>query len=297
MVGFDPHDSVTLTQSQQALAGASSGIVTRLVTQPLDVLKIRFQLQIEPVSQRSKCNSKYKSVWQAFKLIKLEEGVPALWKGHVPGQGCSIIYGVFLFVVFETITRDVWAYLPHSVTTDWREEVHFICGGLSGALASVAAQPMDVMRTRLIAQGEPKVSVEIACCHLVCGAVTKSSAMVERIVCGSASGMSAKLAVQPLDFVKKRLQVCGFEEARTRFGQVGGAIRSSSVAVTGVEVRTYHGTIHCICSVFKHEGVAGFYKGTVPSLIKASSVTCLSFLVYEQFCDMLRYYRQRRHVS
>ena len=30
------------------VAGAASGVTTRLVTTPLDVIKIRFQLQLEP---------------------------------------------------------------------------------------------------------------------------------------------------------------------------------------------------------------------------------------------------------
>lgn len=37
---------------------------------------------------------------------------------------------------------------------------HFVCGGIAGCLASTVAQPVDVIRTRLVAQGEPKVNVQ-----------------------------------------------------------------------------------------------------------------------------------------
>ena len=37
------------------VAGAVSGALTRLFTCPLDVLKIRFQLQLEPISRVEPC--------------------------------------------------------------------------------------------------------------------------------------------------------------------------------------------------------------------------------------------------
>jgi hypothetical protein len=36
--------------------------------------------------------------------------------------------------------------------------VHFICGGLSACAATLTVHPVDVLRTRFAAQGEPKVS-------------------------------------------------------------------------------------------------------------------------------------------
>jgi solute carrier family 25 thiamine pyrophosphate transporter 19 len=35
--------------------------------------------------------------------------------------------------------------------------LHFVCGGVSGCCATLCAQPLDVLRTRLVAQGEPKI--------------------------------------------------------------------------------------------------------------------------------------------
>lgn len=47
MVGYDDHQR-QLTTAQYAFAGAVSGFVTRMLLQPLDVVKIRFQLQTAP---------------------------------------------------------------------------------------------------------------------------------------------------------------------------------------------------------------------------------------------------------
>lgn len=67
--------------SKGALAGVVSGVCVRLVTSPLDVLKIRFQLQLEEI-HRGSPHSKYHSIIQAGRKISGEEGIRAFWYEH-----------------------------------------------------------------------------------------------------------------------------------------------------------------------------------------------------------------------
>lgn len=54
MVGFKPERAEKgLSPIQCGMCGSVSGVFTRLLIQPLDVLKIRFQLQVEPISKVS----------------------------------------------------------------------------------------------------------------------------------------------------------------------------------------------------------------------------------------------------
>lgn len=46
MVGYNAEDEHRLNDIEHAIAGACSGMVTRFVCQPLDVLKIRFQVNM-----------------------------------------------------------------------------------------------------------------------------------------------------------------------------------------------------------------------------------------------------------
>jgi hypothetical protein len=69
--------------SLDATAGAMAGCLSRFVVGPLDVIKIRFQVQIEPIraasgAAASTAASKYTGVGQAFFTILKEEGIPVM---------------------------------------------------------------------------------------------------------------------------------------------------------------------------------------------------------------------------
>ena len=99
----------------------------------------------------------------------------------------------------------------------------------------------------------------------------------QSLFCGSLAGICAKTAVYPLDLVKKRLQVQGFEAARLQFGQV----------------RQYNGMTNCLAMIMREEGMFGWYKGLQASLLKAALSVGITFFSYEQACNMFLRYEQR----
>ncbi|XP_053155492.1 mitochondrial thiamine pyrophosphate carrier isoform X1 [Hemicordylus capensis] len=311
MVGYDPDsECISLSAAEVAAAGSASGLITRVMISPFDVLKIRFQLQIEQISPRNS-QAKYHGIWQAICRIYQEEQLTAFWKGHVPAQLLSVTYGGVQFLSFEFLTK----LAHHDTSYDARDfAVQFVCGGISACIATVAVQPLDTLRTRLAAQGEPKVYRNLR--HAVVsmyqneGLLTfykglnptiiaivpyaglqfsfygllkrlydwilpsegKTAVSVKNLVCGSCAGVISKTLTYPFDLFKKRLQVSGFEHARKAFGQV----------------QTYSGLVDCARQIAQTEGTSGFFKGLSPSLLKAAFATGFTFFWYELFCSLFR---------
>ncbi|XP_018311264.1 mitochondrial thiamine pyrophosphate carrier isoform X2 [Mycetomoellerius zeteki] len=145
-VGLSVQKTIELF-SDHAIAGAACGFITRLLSQPLDVIKIRFQLQVEPISS---CHvSKYKSISQAVLLILREEGSTALWKGHVPAQLISITYGMGQFYSYNVFLK-MLQRVPQ--IEEWRHTTHFVAGAGASCVGTIVSFPFDTMRTRLVAQ-------------------------------------------------------------------------------------------------------------------------------------------------
>ena len=107
--GFNPDDKVSKSSKSfdAAIAGLLSGTITRSIVQPLDVFKIRYQLQIE-----TKSNAKYQSIRRAFATILKEEGVTAFWKGHMAAQYLSAMYMTFQFYGVDLFTRKLYSSFP-----------------------------------------------------------------------------------------------------------------------------------------------------------------------------------------
>lgn len=285
-----------------AIAGAVSGFITRFCCQPLDVVKIRFQLQVEPITNHPV--SKYHSIIHAFYSISKEEGIRALWKGHVPAQLLSVLYGMSQFYSYNLFMKVSDKF---SSLNEWVYITKFVAGANAGLIATVVSYPFDTVRTRLVAQSSkhqvykgiihsfssiirhespraffygllptalqiaPHTGLQFAfyglftdICKMYSNETTNNFYI--SMISGSAAGLLAKTVVYPFDLTRKRLQIQGFKHGRVGFG-------------TFFECT---GFVDCLKVTVKKEGVKGLFKGIVPSQLKAAVTTALHFTAYEQ---------------
>ncbi|CAN4106221.1 unnamed protein product [Withania somnifera] len=272
-----------------ATAGAISGGISRTVTSPLDVIKIRFQ---------------------------------GFWRGNVPALLMVMPYTAIQFAVLHKLKTFASGSSNSEDHVNLSPYLSYVSGALAGSAATVGSYPFDLLRTILASQGEPKVYpnmrsafvdifrtrgiqglysgltptlVEIvpyaglqfgtydtfkrwmmAWNHLrssdaILGDEHVSS--FQLFICGLAAGTCAKAVCHPLDVVKKRFQIEGLQR-HPRYG-------------ARLEPRAYRNMYDGLRRILIEEGSAGLYKGIVPSIVKAAPAGAVTFVAYEYTSDWL----------
>lgn len=136
-------------------AGITTGALAVLLAQPTDVVKVRFQAQ-----QRGNTDVRYKSTLQAYQKIAREEGMRGLWRGTFPNVSRNAIVNVSEIVCYDLV-KDT--FIMYNIMSD-SLPCHFVSAVIAGFCTTVAASPVDVVKTRYMnsAPGEYKGAVDCA---------------------------------------------------------------------------------------------------------------------------------------
>ncbi|KAI1457423.1 mitochondrial thiamine pyrophosphate carrier 1 [Annulohypoxylon moriforme] len=311
---------------QVVAAGATAGLISRFVVAPLDVVKIRLQLQShslsDPLSQVDLRGSPiYKGTIGTFRHIVANEGVTALWKGNVPAELMYVAYASIQFTTYRSVTLLLHRIFSKNGGKDGikgksvgrqsglpKSVESFISGASAGATATAATYPLDLLRTRFAAQGNDRVYASLR----------RAIADINRDegIRGFFRGLSPALA-QIVPFMGLFFAV--YEGARLPLGKMelpfgtGDAtagIVASVVAKTGVfpldlvrkriqvqgptrsryvhkNIPEYAGTVSTVRQVLQREGVRGLYRGLTVSLIKAAPASAVTMWTYERVLNTL----------
>ncbi|KAF2750979.1 mitochondrial deoxynucleotide carrier [Sporormia fimetaria CBS 119925] len=292
------------SKRQVAISGAVAGLVSRFVIAPLDVIKIRLQLQVhsmsDPTSIRDLKGPVYRGTLGTLKHILREEGITGLWKGNIPAEAMYLAYGSAQFSAYTYVSQ-LLASMPYTQHLPGAAN-SFISGALGGACATTATYPLDLLRTRFAAQGTDRVYAsliasvrDIAEQEGVTGFFRGLSAGVAGIVpymglffasyeglkpvlapfdtfgtsdaaAGVLASVMAKTAVYPLDTTRKRLQVQGPTLKR----------------YVHHNIPVYSGVLQTLTHIWRNEGRRGLYRGLTVSLIKAAPASAVTMWTYER---------------
>ncbi|NXG06015.1 KMCP1 protein, partial [Sakesphorus luctuosus] len=258
-------------------------------TFPIDLTKTRLQVQGQVNDAKYK-EIRYRGMVHALVRICREEGLKALYSGHHPAlmhlKICKSAAKLFFFAceIDETLM------------------INILCGILSGVISSSIANPTDVLKIRMQAQGSviqggmmgnfikiyQKEGAKGSCISIGVSLTAQRAAIV----------VGVELPVY--DLTKKHIIMSGFmgDTVYTHFLSsftcgLAGALASNPVDVVRTRMMnqrsqkhgghsTYKGTLDCLLQTWKNEGFFALYKGFWPNWLRLGPWNIIFFLTYEQ---------------
>ncbi|XP_042044526.1 mitochondrial substrate carrier family protein ucpB-like [Salvia splendens] len=257
---------------------------TTVTTQPLDVLKVRLQMQL--VGQRGLLTGMGQISMQVVK----SEGLRVLYLGLTPALMRSVLYGGLRLGLYSKYVCEL-AFESHNVL------MKIASGAFSGAVATALTNPVEVLKVWLQMRGTnsrgpiqelQKIASEEGMAALWKGlgpAMTRAAALTAsqlatcdeskqmlmkwtslqegfylHLTASTIAGTVSTIMTAPIDMVKTRLML-------QRQSQSGGS---------------YKNGIHCAYQVLQTEGPRGLYKGGFSMFARLGPQTTITFIVCEQ---------------
>nr|XP_060610868.1 solute carrier family 25 member 47 [Anolis sagrei ordinatus] len=138
-----------------SFAGAATGAIRILLIAPAEIAKVRLQIQKDPFPSTASphllaTKPKYQGAVHCLRTIVKEEGLRGLYRGS-------------LALLYRDCHSSAMYFLTYSVLCDWLTPAGqgkpgmwavLLSGGSAGVLAWGAATPMDVLKSRMQADGE-----------------------------------------------------------------------------------------------------------------------------------------------
>lgn len=305
------------TRSQVVVAGAIAGLISRFCIAPLDVLKIRLQLQYHSLADPLASATPFRrplGVWQVARDILRHEGITGFWKGNIPAEGLYLSYGAAQFLAYRSTTQAIDA-LTTGPNGEKRWAVpgaakSFVAGAVAGTAATTITYPLDLLRTRFAAQGTEKVyegllsSIrDIKRNEGPKGYFRGLGAGIGQIVpymglfFAFYEGLKPALSDVSLPLgsgdavagvsasVLSKTVVFPLDTVRKRL-QVQGPARHKYVG--GHKTPVYdRGVMGTMKMIVKKEGTMGLYRGLGVSLVKAAPASAITMWTYERALDMM----------
>ncbi|XP_045165322.2 mitochondrial substrate carrier family protein ucpB-like [Mercenaria mercenaria] len=282
------------------LAGTSC-MLAAAVTNPIDVVKIRMQLENEMAEQKGLTHLKgrYYNGWvKGCATIVKDEGIPGLYKGVFPSLMREGSYSTIRLGAYEPLKRVFGATDP-AHTPLWKK----ICAGaMSGAVGSSIATPTDLVKVRMQAQGklghgEQKRYAStfsafreifreggMRALYTGVGPTVKRAAILTATQIPAYDHskhliLNAGLLTEGVPLHVTASMIAGFCTACT----------TSPVDVVKTRVmnqcqitKPYKSAFDCFAKTLRAEGPLGLYKGFIPNWMRIGPHTIVTFFVFEQ---------------
>lgn len=269
--------------------GGMASIVAEFGTFPIDLTKTRLQVQ----GQSQYTEVRYRGMFHALFRIGKEEGVRALYSGISPALLRQASYGTIKIGTYNSLKR---LFVTHP--EDETMVINVFCGVVSGVLSSSLANPTDVLKIRMQAQGSLLQGSMMS--NFINIYQTEGTRGLWRGVIPTAQRAAIVVGVElPVyDITKKHLLRSGLmdDTILTHFISsftcgLAGALASNPVDVVRTRMMNqrvlsggpmYKGTLDGVMQTWRNEGFFALYKGFWPNWLRLGPWNIIFFITFEQ---------------
>jgi hypothetical protein len=146
-IGVDPNlPKSEIPIMPKIVAGAGAGAIGSFLCNPTDLIKIRMQVDGMGAGQAGK--NRYRGLGHAFSTIVKEEGFLGLWKGVSPTCARATVLAAAELASYDEIKEQ---FLARGILEEGIG-LHFATSLAAGFIATVAASPFDVVKSRVMGQ-------------------------------------------------------------------------------------------------------------------------------------------------
>ncbi|KAI1297155.1 Solute carrier family 25 member 35 [Halotydeus destructor] len=297
------------------LLGGMSACCAGVLTNPLEVIKTRVQLQGE-LARKGNYKVHYKNVFHAFYVVARNEGILSLQKGLTP----AILYQFFM----NSVRLGVYQVIDNlGVTRNANGDIIFArsvaAGAFAGCAGSVVGSPFYMIKTQLQARSGAEIAVGHQHVHTNFNEAVKHIYRrhglqgLWRGATGSMCRVTAGSAIQLPVFSKLRNVIdeqkifppdsmitnvlsaviggAAVVAVMTPFDVMSTRLYNQPVdPVTGKGLK-YNGIFDTMLKTYRTESVLGLYKGWSASLLRLGPHTVLNLVFWQEFRKL--YFRIR----
>ncbi|KAL9547133.1 hypothetical protein MBANPS3_006314 [Mucor bainieri] len=294
--------------TDQALAGFGAGMVSTALLHPLDLIKIRFQVDSARYSEKRPVVG---GTIRSFKAIVKDEGVwRGLYRGVTPNMAGATISWGFYFGWYSLIKK----YMKKDDQGKLSAVQHLTASAEAGALTALMANPLWVVKTRMcttthstpdayngLLDGLKRLYMEEGVRGLYRGIVPALFGVSH----GAIQFMVYEEMKKKRNEIRHKKGITSTEELNAQLSQTEYLLMASSSKVAATVITypyqvlksrlqnratrdTYTGVIDCGKKLVQAEGYIGFYKGLAPNIFRVLPGTCITFLVYENLTQYFK---------
>ena len=279
--------------TQVALAGVSNALAASF-TNPIDVVKVRLQMDGEGVSGAERRGG----VMDTFAKLVRHEGAPGLYRGLQASLCREMSYSGIRMGLYEPTKR----LLCGSDSANTSLGLKVASGALTGCFGSALANPLDLVKVRMQSASGPAPYSSVVSAlsairaegdglrglwrgtgptcaratlltasqvptydhvkHMLVDNGTLREGYLCHFVCSMIAGVVAAAVMSPADLIKSRIMVQPID------------------AATGAGTR-YSGTLDCLHKIVKNEGPLALFKGFHGQWLRIGPHTTVSLMAFE----------------